>query len=719
MKNPLPLPPVLKKVLVGSAAFIALVTLAIFFFPWDALRGPINQYVSNQLGRRFEITQHLAVHLQPYPWGQTTVRLEGIEFANPEWAREPYLVKAQAAEFEIKLWPLLFGKINLPRVSLVKPLVGLQIEPDGRRTWALARDTSDTGATPTIGTLVVDQGTVKYIASARGADITTQFSLAPEAGAITGAIVGAIAASGAQGTSGISAKGSVPAPVSLPLTYQATGQWKNQPFKANGRAGGVLQLSQNLKESFPLEINAVAGKTTLKAKGAIKNLQELSRLDASFDIRGNNLEELYTLLGVVLPSTPPYKLSGKLQKSGKLWSASQLSGMLGGSDLGGDLSFDTSGTIPLLTGKVQSRLLDFVDLRPVIGLPVAIEPVAAAKSDKTSADRQVKSSSRKVLPTATLDLARLQAMNADVTYSAADIRHVEQLPLDKGSVHIKLTAGVLQLAPVTLGVAGGTLAGRITIDTRTAPASFETKLDMAAVQLNKLFPTIETTKSSLGKVSGQINLKGRGNSAALMLGSASGDVAVLMGRGEISNILLEFIGLDGGEVIKFLLRGDRNVQLRCAAAAFEVKQGLMSSKTIMLDTTDTVINGNGVISLVNETLDITLHPQPKDRSILSLRSPLKISGSFAAPAAGPDKAALAGRAGLAVALGLINPLLALAATVETGPGQDADCRQTLALAADPKAKAQPLPQKPQTTTAPVVAAPVGKAAVPNDLYSRP
>ena len=715
MKNSFSLAPVLKKVLAGSAAFIALITLVVFFFPWDALRGPINQYVSNQLGRRFEITQHLAVRLQPYPWGRTTVRLEGIEFANPEWAREPYLVKAQAAEFEIKLWPLLFGKVNLPRVSLVKPLVGLQIEPDGRRTWALARDTSDTGATPTIGTLVVDQGTVKYSASARGADITTQFSLAPEAGAVTGAT----AASGTQNTSGISAKGSAPAPVSLPLTYQATGQWKNQPFKASGRSGGVLQLSQNLKESFPLEIDAVAGKTTLKAKGAIENLQELSGLDASFDIRGNNLEELYTLLGVVLPSTPPYKLSGKLQKRGKLWSASQLSGMLGSSDLGGDLSFDTSGTIPLLTGKVRSRLLDFVDLRPVIGLPVVIKPVAAAKSDKTSADRQVKSSSRKVLPTATLDLARLQAMNADVTYSAADIRHVDQLPLDKGSVHIKLTAGVLQLAPVTLGVAGGTLAGRITIDTHTVPASFETKLDMAAVQLNKLFPTIETTKSSLGKVSGQINLKGRGNSAALMLGSASGDVAMLMGKGEISNILLEFIGLDGGEVIKFLLRGDRNVQLRCAAAAFEVKQGLMSSKTIVLDTADTVINGNGVISLANETLDITLNPQPKDRSILSLRSPLKISGSFAAPAAGPDKAALAGRAGLAVALGLINPLLALAATVETGPGQDADCRQVLALAADPKAKAQPLSQKPQTTAAPVAAAPVGKAAVPNDLYSRP
>ena len=703
---------------------MALVILVVFFFPWDALRGPINRYVSGQLGRRFEITQHLAVHLQPYPWGRTTVRAEGIEFANPEWAREPYLVKAEAAEFEIKLWPLLSGKVNLPRVSLVKPMIGLQIEPDGRRTWAFAKDTSSERAMPTIGALLVDQGVLKYSAKAQGADITAQFALAPEA-----AVTVTPAQSVVSGTSGTSVRsgnpspGGTPAAVDLPLTYQATGQWKNEPFKASGRTGGILHLSQDINEPFPLEINVVAGKTMLKAKGSIENLQELSGLDASFDMRGNNLEELFKLLGVGLPSTPPYKLSGKLQKRGDVWSARQLNGLLGGSDLEGELSYDTSGGTPLLTGKLQSKVLDFIDLRPVIGLPVATKPAAIAVAGKTGAVRPAKGLAGKVLPTATLDVARLNAMNADVTYSAADIRHAEALPLDKGSVHVKLTSGVLQLSPISLGVAGGTLAGRITIDTKTAPASVETKLNMTAVQLNKLFPTIEKTKSSLGKISGQINLKGRGNSAAAMLGSASGDVAALMGKGEISNLLLEFIGLDGGEVIKFLLRGDRNVQLRCAAAAFEVKQGLMSSKTIVLDTTDTVIDGDGSISLANETLDITLHPQPKDVSILSLRSPLKISGSFAAPSAGPDKAALAGRAGLAVALGLINPLLALAATVETGPGQDADCRQVLALAANPKAKAPPQDAKPAATAAPAVATPpakpVSKAAAPNDLYTRP
>lgn len=658
----------------------AALVLLILFFPWDVLRGPINRYVSDQLGRRFEITQHLSVDL-----GRTvTVRADGLELANPEWASEPYLVKAKAAEFDIRLWPLLRGKVELPRISLIEPQIGLQLEPDGRRTWALSRDTSDTGSVPLIGALTVDAGTLKYRASAQGADMTAQFSLVAEASTPIG------------GTAGTASS-------SLPLTYKVGGKWRNAPFTANGRAGGVLQLSRDFQAAFPIEVNAAAGYTTLKARGTIENLQELSGLNASFDIQGRNLEELYGLAGVVLPSTPPYRLRGQLDKHGDVWAARQIQGVLGSSDLSGNLSFDTSAAVPLLTGKVQSNLLDFEDLRPVIGLPVkttasttvrgsgttvlappVAKPVATVKADL----------SRKVLPTATLDLVRLKSMNADVVYSAAKIRHVQELPLDKGSVHVKLNNGVLQLDPLMLGVAGGSLAGKFSVDVNVAPASFDARLALRAVQLNELFPTIETTKSAFGKISGQVNLTGRGNSAAQMLASSSGDVAVLMGKGELSNILLEFMGLDGGEVIKFFVRGDRNVKLLCSAAAFEVKQGLMSSKVIVLDTADTVINGTGQINLATEALDITLSPQPKDRSILSFRSQLKIGGTFASPSAGPDKLALGARAGVTLGLAFINPLLALAATIETGPGQDADCRSALALAADPKAKAQPAVSSP-------------------------
>lgn len=645
-----------KRWLLAIAGLMLAIVLLVLFFPWDTLRGPVNRYVSSELGRRFEITRRLDVSLGR----TTTVRLDGVELTNPEWAKEPYLVKATSAEFDIKLWPLLFGKVNLPRVSLSEPEIGLQIEADGRRTWALSRDTSDTGAVPEIGTLLVDKGTLKYKASAQGADVTAQFAVAAE--------------------------GAGPdAP--LPLSYRASGRWKGEPFTADGRTGGVLQLSKNVEGVFPVEVNAVAGKTRLKAKGTVTNLSELGALNATFDIQGQNLALLYRITGVVLPSTPPYKLKGQLTHRGSLWAAEKIQGVLGSSDLSGNLSFDTATAVPMLTGKVQSKVLDFKDLGAVVGVTPSAATPAQAPATRGSSEAVASAvtvparRAGKVLPTAVLDFEKLNAMNADVTYAAADIRHVEALPLDKGSVHIKLNGGVLDLTPISIGLAGGTVAGSIRVDASVKPAILASRLDVRAIQFSKLFPTVDLTKNSLGKFSGQLDLKGRGNSAAQMLGTSTGNVALLMGKGEISNILMEFLGLDGGEVIKFFLRGDRNVQLQCAAAAFDVKDGLMTSRTIVLDTSDTVINGQGTVNLANETLALVLSPQPKDVSILSLRSPLRIGGTFASPSAGPDKVALGGRAGLALALGIINPLLALAATIETGPGQDADCAKALSTAA--------------------------------------
>jgi len=60
-----------------------------------------------------------------------------------------------------------------------------------------------------------------------------------------------------------------------------------------------------------------------------------------------------------------------------------------------------------------------------------------------------------------------------------------------------------------------------------------------------------------------------------------------------------------------------------------------------------------------------------------------VAGDFAKPKLGPDKGALAGRAAATLAGGVLNPLLALATTLETGPGKDANCGPALQEAASP------------------------------------
>jgi uncharacterized protein involved in outer membrane biogenesis len=329
--------------------------------------------------------------------------------------------------------------------------------------------------------------------------------------------------------------------------------------------------------------------------------------------------------------------------------------------------------------------MDMDDLGPLIGLPPtersakAVEGVAPPPTIKQAK----RAGGSKVLPTATLDFDRLRAMNADVKYTADRIRNVRDVPLDRGSVQVKLTDGVLALDPLDLGVGGGKLAGAIRIDATQNPADIRASLDLRNVQLNRLVPKIETMRSSFSRLDGRLNLSGRGNSVASWLGGASGDVAALTGRGRFSNLLLEFMGLDGAEIIKFLLRGDQNVELRCAAMAFDVNKGVMTSRSVVLDTDDTVFHATGQANLATEKLDFVVRPEPKDASFLSLRTPLVIGGTFGSPSGGVQVVPLAERGLAALVLGALNPLLALAATIETGPGEDADCKSVLAQANKP------------------------------------
>jgi uncharacterized protein involved in outer membrane biogenesis len=649
------------------ALALALVLLVVFF-PWDLLRAPLNRYVSDKTGRHFEITRKLDVKL-----GRTTrVYADGIVFANPDWAVDRHLVKADAAMIELRLWPLLWRRqLVLPLVELTRPQLGLQIEPDGRRTWALGRDTGSPANVPDIGVLMVDQGSMHFVAPGKGADIHTEFAIERSAAGGNGA---------------------------LPLRFAAKGRWQKESFSAQGRTGHVLVLAEPLRNPFPLEIEATAGGTRLNVIGQVASLATLDGANARFKLQGRDLGDLYKLLGVVLPATPRYTVAGLVSKQGEVWKMRQIDGLLGHSDVRGALDFDRTGPVPRLTGQLQSKALDFDDLAPLVGMPEQPRSATAQpRPVKSEADVRALARERaaraqraggRVLPATALDLSRLKAMNADVHYSAARITHAHQLPLERAALQVKLQGGVLRMEQMDLGVAGGRVTGSIVIDGKSSPAAVQARLDARSMELNKLFPGSEITRSSFGKIQGSIDLTARGNSVARMLAAADGKVALLMGRGQISNLLLEFAGLDGAEIIKFLLGGDRTVRLRCAATAFDVQRGLMTSRALVLDTSDTVVYGSGTVNLADETLDLVLRPAPKDTSILSLRSPLKVTGRLGAPKAGPDKAALALRGGLALALGLINPLLALAATIETGPGVDADCAAALRDAAAPRAAAR-------------------------------
>jgi uncharacterized protein involved in outer membrane biogenesis len=251
---------------------------------------------------------------------------------------------------------------------------------------------------------------------------------------------------------------------------------------------------------------------------------------------------------------------------------------------------------------------------------------------------------------------------------------------------IKLRDAVLMLDPLDFGIAGGHLDGTITLDGRQDPIRAAAKMRARKILLGKMLPTIKLADKSIGQMNGELNLAGTGNTVGNMLATADGKVAFFVGEGEVSKLLMEKIGLHLPEIVMLKISGDKIVGIRCGVADFSVRQGVMAVDTLVLDTEVTNISGTGTIDLAQEKLDLTLVPQTKNTSLVALRAPIHVRGSLGNPDVGIDTAKVAARGLGAIALGIVNPFLALVPLVEPGPGKDSDCGRLVTDAKEPPRK---------------------------------
>jgi uncharacterized protein involved in outer membrane biogenesis len=346
--------------------------------------------------------------------------------------------------------------------------------------------------------------------------------------------------------------------------------------------------------------------------------------------------------------------------------------VVGDSDLAGDATFLTGGKRPKLVADLVSKRLDFDDLGGFIGrAPQTGGSESSSPDQKRLAVQQA--ASARVLPDEPFHLEKIRRMDADVKLRAAHIE-TRRLPVDAMTAHLFVDDGVLRLDPLDFSAAAGEIRSTIRMDARGSVIASSAKVRAEGLSLPKMFPGWEITEDSTGRIGGSLALSGNGNSIAKMLATSNGDVSARMGQGKISNLLMEKAGIDIQEIIKFMITKDRTIPVRCAFGDFDVKGGVMHSRALAFDTTDTVILGDGNISLRDETLALRLKPLPKDHSFLALRAPLMVDGSFKDPAVHPDVKKITLRAVAAAVLATITPPAALIATYETGPGQDVSCR---------------------------------------------
>ena len=664
--------------LASLVVLLAVLVLIIAFFDWNRIKPPLNAKVSEELHRPFAINGNLAVVWQRepgeggwrawVPWPHVVA--QDLSLGNPDWSKKPQMVTLKRVELRISPLALLAQRVVIPRIDLTEPNADLQRLADGRANWTFKFDPKDPNAEPS--SWVVDIGAIGFD---KGHVILDDQSLKTQLDLIIDPLGKPIPFSdivGDKAAKTASEKGASPQDYAFALKVK--GQYHGQTLAGEGKVGGLLAL-QDAARPFPLQAKVNIADTRVELAGTLTDPLNLGALDLRLKLAGTSLGNLYPLTGVTLPDTPPYETDGHLiaklhEADGAVFRYEEFNGKIGQSDIHGSLTYVASQPRPKLSGSLVSNQLLFADLAPLIGADSNAKQKARGGESNQPAD--------KVLPVEEFKTERWRDMDADVEFTGKRIVHSEKLPFNDLYTHLMLTDGVLSLEPLRFGVAGGNLDAQIRLNGRTEPLEGQAKLTARKFKLKQLFPTFEPMKTSFGELNGDADITGRGNSVAKLLGTANGNLKMLINDGAISRELMELAGLNVGNYVVGKIFGDKEVKINCAAADFDIKTGLATTRLFVFDTENAIVYIDGTADMATEQLDLTITPESKGWRVISLRSPLYVRGKFIKPDAGVKAVPLMLRGAGMVALGVLAaPAAGLLALIAPSAGEPNQCAPLL------------------------------------------
>lgn len=625
---------------------LGLAVVLLLAFDWNRIKPWINTRVSEASGRSFAIEGELSLSWHAaegetglrkwVPWPR--LNAQQVRFGNPKWATQPRMAEVQQVRFSLNLLALLDRKILIPTLALEEPRLTLERLQDGRSNWTFDSK-GDSGWQLELHRLILNKGSVQLNDAVKRANLRIDIDSLAEGSRDGGYRIG----------------------------WKMDGRFNDEPVSGNGRAGSVLSL-KDAKVRFPIDARVRVGRTMIEAEGILDQPYTLRALDLQLKVSGASMADLYPLTGMVLPDTRAFTTAGRLvgtpNRRGGNWSYENFIGKMGNSDMAGTLHYRSRERKPLLEGSVVSKRLDFNDLAPLIGA-----------GDKTAQP------ANRVFPVKTFRNDRWNRIDADVKFNGRKVVRKQELPVENVASRIRLQDGVLSLSPLTFGVAGGSVEADIRLDGNSKVVTADMKMAARHLKLKQLFPALKSMDASLGEINGDAALSGSGNSIAALLGSANGEFKAVINQGTLSKLLLERMGLNLSSIVVTQLFGDSQVQLNCAAVDFGVTKGVMEARLFVVDTDDAIIHVTGNADLGSERLTLVVHPDAKGIRLISLRSPLYVTGPFKQPEVNADKGVLAFKAGSALALSALAPFVAaLIPLINLGPGEASECATLIAQA---------------------------------------
>ncbi len=115
------------------AALLAAVLVGPGFIDWNRYKAEISGPITDLTGRSLAIDGDLRFSLLPTP----VLSARGVRLANLPGAKHPEMIRLESLEIRVPFLSLLSGAVQVSSVTLVNPVIALEIMADGRANWEL------------------------------------------------------------------------------------------------------------------------------------------------------------------------------------------------------------------------------------------------------------------------------------------------------------------------------------------------------------------------------------------------------------------------------------------------------------------------------------------------------------------------------------------------------------------------------------------------------
>ncbi len=608
-----------RRVLQGSLATLAVVFVvigvlaaAVALLDGNFLRGPLTGFIARHTGRDIRIDGPLSAHLLSL---HPRLSAERVTIGNPPWT--PPGTMAAIGRLEVVFDLPLFGhSFAIQRLDLADADLQLRRDATGHANWIL----QPPGILPGKGPPIIHS--LSLPAAHVALDDDRRHLL------FDGTVTAGDAAQDAAGSLRIEGKGHL--------------NGRDATFTIDGEPLATVAPEKPYHFTFKERSSG----SQLVARGSVLRPFDFRGLEATFEAGGADLKDLYFLIGVWLPDTAAYRVSGKLSRQGTLFELSDLLATSGQSDIGGTLAsrMDSNGKSHI-EAELHSQRLRVAD-------------VGARAAGRAGEPPPAK---RFLLPDTEIRTDGIRSSDAVVNFHAREVEAGRLMFRTVGG-RMSIDYGTVTVPLLAAAVAGGKVTARVRFDAKHDIPTAKLDLDVANIQLGQLASKDPAQPPLDGLLRGRLTLAGHGRSIHEIAASGNGRVVSILPEGGMRASLAELTGLDFRALGLMLTRRKEDAPIRCGVADFKARDGTLTAQALVIDTEPVLITGSGSIHLDTETLDLQLYGEPKERRILRLQAPVSIHGTLAHPSFGIDKGHRK--------LELLDP----------GHGKDVDCATLLAQA---------------------------------------